>query len=146
MGVQVYINKKIDKYFEDLVLDLSKIPFSFVYDEIKYSGFDNKNFKIINHKKELINKKIEHVFDLLFKEQIKISLCLSYYQSHGFYEYTIWFENISNYDSKLFKEFKSEFFVYGENAVLKGILGDHVNKYKPYAIDLSLQKAEFMSQ
>ncbi len=60
-------------------------------------------------------------------------------------EWTIWFENAGETDSPVLSGFESRLTFAGEAPVLRGILGDHENQYRPYVRDLSEGPATFES-
>lgn len=83
-----------------------------------------------------INGKQEARFCYKLSEELHIVLILAHYPSHGAMEWTVWFENNGTKDSKVITEVKSVIDFYGANPTLKGILGDSVNQYQPYSLDL----------
>ena len=140
-----YVNKKATEWFIGLTKDLSNLPFSFIYDGKKYKGFSPKHFSLKDKVDITINKKqtITYAFDFL--DGITATLVLSHYNTHGVTEWTVWFENLSDKNSGVFEDIRTDLTFDGVNPCLKGILGDHVNKYRPYSIDLTKESANFVS-
>ncbi len=140
-----YSESCFDKFYFSVLDDMGKLPFSFIYSGKTYNGFSSENFslKSKNITKGKGKESAELVFD--FVDDIKISVLITHYFSHGVTEWTVRFKNCGKENTSIFENLKTEIILEGGLPVLKGILGDHVNKYKPYIIDLSKEKANFTS-
>ena len=125
--------------------DLSKLPFSFVYDGKEYQGFSPAYFTLIGKDTTKSDTKETQNYRFSFLQTLEVSLILTHYVSHGVTEWTLWFENTSDRNSGVIENMKTELTFDGNYPVLKGILGDHVNQYSPYSIDLQNNVAEFSS-
>ena len=140
-----YENLQTTNEYRSLINDLSKLPFSFVYDGKEYKGFSPEYFTLINKSIECFCEKETQNFNFEFLKTLNVTLILTHYFSHGVTEWTVWFENTSNENSGVIENLKTELSFKGKYPVLKGILGDHVNKYSPYSIDLQNNFVEFSS-
>ena len=140
-----YANAKESAQYRSLSEDLSSLPFSFVYNGKEYKGFSAEHFTLTS--KEIVqsnDKETQHL-RFSFLQTLEVTLILTHYFSHGVTEWTVWFENISDKNSGIIQELKTELYFDGKYPVLKGILGDHVNQYRPYSIDLQNNFVEFSS-
>jgi alpha-galactosidase len=133
-----------DKY-RALSTNLSDMPFSFVYNGKEYKGFSPQHFTLISKNTLQSGEKETQNFKFTFLQTLEITLILTHYFSHGVTEWTVWFENTSNKNSGVIENLKTELSFEGKYPVLKGILGDHVNQYSPYSIDLQNNMVEFSS-
>ncbi len=140
-----YSNAKATEQYKKLLNDLSKMPFSFVYDGKTYKGFSSKFFSL---KKKEIKKGLDKettCFTFAFVKTLEVTLVLTHYFSHGVTEWTVWFENVSKENSGVIEGVKTELNFEGRYPTLKGILGDHVNQYRPYCLDLQNNLVDFSS-
>ena len=140
-----YTNKNADLWYEKVTSNLKLFPSTFIYDNVKYKGFDEKFFKVVDVKIEKEGEKESKIFTLSFVDDIEIQLVVRHYYSHGVTEWILHFENKGDKNTKRIKELCIEYEVEGKYPNLKGILGDHVNRYKPYTFDLSNNLLEFTS-
>ena len=140
-----YENFQATEQYRTLSADLSNMPFSFVYDGRKYQGFSPEHFTLISKDTIRSDEKETQTFRFLFLHTLEVTLILTHYFSHGITEWTVWLENTSDKNSGVIQELKAELSFEGKNPVLKGILGDHINQYRPYSIDLHQAPAEFSS-
>ena len=140
-----YENFQATEQYRTLSADLSNMPFSFVYDSRKYQGFSPEHFTLISKDTIRSDEKETQTFRFLFLHTLEVTLILTHYFSHGITEWTVWLENTSDKSSGVIQELKAELSFEGKNPVLKGILGDHINQYRPYSIDLHQAPAEFSS-
>jgi len=140
-----YKNPQATDEYRVLSDNLLDMPFSFVYDGKKYKGFSPKHFTLISKDVIQSDEKETQNFKFDFLQTFEVSLILTHYFSHGVTEWTVWFENISGENSGVIEALKTELSFEGKYPILKGILGDHVNQYSPYNIDLQNNMVEFSS-
>lgn len=139
-----YRNPAADKAYERLAGDLGLLPFRFTYGGKKYKGFSFKDFHVKERSKERIGEKEVQTI-VLELSMLEITIVLTHYYSHGVTEWTVWFSNSSEVDSEILEDLYVEVEMPGKYPVLDGILGDHVNMYRPYSHDLVGQRVEFSS-
>ena len=143
-----YENPQSTEWYRQVSANLSQIPFSFVYDGTEYKGFSPEYFTLINKDVMQADEKETQTVTFSFKQGIKVTLILTHYFSHGATEWTVWFENTADKNSGVIENLKTELSFEGKQPVLKGILGDHGNQYRPYSIDLQTtpdNRVEFSS-
>ena len=121
---------------------MEKFPFEFTYGDKRYIGFGN--CELLDRTTEVSDNIETNVFMYLL-DLLKITLKFTHYYSHGVSEWTLWFENVGEDDSKLLSNLESKILFEGDAPKLKGILGDHENYYAPYEKDLSAESVEFVS-
>ena len=119
--------------YDGYINNLGTLPVSFVYDGAAYSGFDPGIFKQQCKTTETTGEKEANIFVLKADGNLTIKVETAYYGNYGAYEWTVYFENTGNADTGVISGLKSADMVFaGENPVLRGILGDHQNQYRPY--------------
>ncbi|MBQ8497856.1 MAG: alpha-galactosidase [Clostridia bacterium] len=139
-----YQNLKADALYADMIVNTEKIPFSFIYDHIKYTGFPTDIFTPVSQNTARIGDK--ETTTLVFAlDVLSVTAVITHYFSHGATELTVWFENVSKENSRVIEELCFESRFHGEKPVLRGILGDIGNQYKPYVRDLSVENVNFVS-
>ncbi len=138
--------RKVIDIFKEYMDNPEKLPVTFTYNNKTYRGF-GKDFKEVSHK--IVNEKIKvkHIIELIFKKNIKITIEAAVYPDYCAYEWTVYFENRGNKNTKVFKNINGADMIFkGEKPVLKGIYGDGGvgnGPYSPYAIDLESEIARF---
>ena len=140
-----YENREADRRYAALCADLTQLPLTFVYNGTRYNGVDPAFF---THKKtdtEPFPGGETKRFFFDFDRGIEMRLALTHYFTHGVTEWTVWFENASAGNSGVFEDLGICAVYEGGRPVLKGILGDHVNRYRPYSVDLTGGEAFFSS-
>lgn len=140
-----YRNKTASAQYRALLDDFSRFPFSFTYGKKNYHGFSDEDFFVQSHTVTEKNGKETHSIAFSLAEELSVTLVLSHYASYGVTEWTVWFENHSDHDSAILEDPRTELTLSGARPMLKGILGDHVNQYSPYSIELSDNFVEFSS-
>ena len=140
-----YTNPQADARYRALSENLSAFPFSFVYDGKEYKGFSPAYFTPKHRVTETADGKETRRETFSFADALEITLILTHYFSHGVTEWTVWFENVSDRNSGVIASPKTDLIFEGKYPRLLGILGDHVNQYSPYSIDLQHQSIEFSS-
>lgn len=134
-----YTNYEINKWIWHCFEHLADFPFCFTYNGKRYEGFTPKNFELLSRSHTKKNKPDERenlVFKFLFDGCLEITLDCKTYTNRGFCEWTVWFKNVSDHDSGVISNPCTTLEFVGERPLLKGILGDHSNYYRPYTIDL----------
>lgn len=128
--------KHQDEVYQKFLKDLSEFPFSFEYNGEKIQCFSKKDFTLLNNVTTCEEDCETSIFEFDFRNALKIKLKLVHYYDFNVTEWTIWFENNSGRESGIISSLKTELKFNGKDPVLKGIMGDHVNRYRPYSIDL----------
>jgi len=140
-----YKNPKAEKSYRSMLGDLASFPFSFCYDGKTYHGFSPENFTEISRSISAEDGKEKTVAVLAFHGGLEITLETAFYPAYGASEWIVWFENAGKTDSGVLSELKSTLLFEGNSPVLKGIMGDLVNRYQPYAHDLEVMPVHFAS-
>ena len=140
-----YRNPRATEQYRAWLQSPETIPFSFVYSGKEYRGFSEACLAFIGKETVSEGEKESTVLSYALGERLKITLLLTHYPSHGATEWTVWFENPSSENSEVIEEPKTTLTLEGAFPVLKGILGDRVNFYKPYCTDLRGNTVEFSS-
>ena len=140
-----YRNPIATANYRQLTEQTGGLPFSFVYGGKEYRGFSDGALVLKDKtvKNEGEKESIRFLYSLDGK--LEITLLLSHYFSHGATEWTVWLENISSENSGVLEDIRTELTFAGGRPLLKGILGDHGNLYRPYCKDLSEAPVEFTS-
>ena len=82
--------------------------------------------------------------NFLFDGQIVVRAETEYDPEFSAYGWTVWFENAGTEDTKVISDLVCADLVFpGGRPLLRGILGDHINQYRPYTYDLCRQDAAF---
>jgi len=122
----------------------SNIPVSFKYDGNVIRGFEDLHFKLSTREEKVDNNVKYSAYTYDFKDDIKVTVLTESYDKYNAFTQTVWFENTGTSNTRNISELKcADMILEGKNPVLKGILGDHVNQYRPYEIDLSERNTEF---
>jgi len=141
-----YTNPEAEKAYRAMAGDLSALPFSFKYGDRAYTGFSADDFTPVGRHAETLGNKEANVFELKADENLDVRVETAYYPSHGAYEWTVWFINGGNSDTKVISDvWAADMEFAGEKPVLRGILGDHENSYRPYERDLAAGRVNFKS-
>ena len=140
-----YRNLTADQWYKKTVENLQEFPFGFTYDGTEYKGFSSSFFFEEDRQTVTQNEKETQTITGLFAKQLRITLIVTHYYSHGATEWTVWFENISDQNSAVLEALKTEWTFDGAQPILKGILGDHVNQYRPYCQELCGSTVTFSS-
>ena len=129
--------------YDGYLNNIKTLPISFIYKDKAYFGLGD--FELID-KKHINGEKEINTFTFKADESLAIIAETAYYNQYGAYEWTIYFKNTGTFDTGVISKLKAADMLFGgENPVLKGILGDHQNQYKPYEYDLSGENINFRS-
>lgn len=140
-----YRNCEADAWYREICREPARLPFFFTYRQRRYHGFPEDALVLASESvgREEGKETCEKVFTL--EDTLRITLKLTHYFTHGATEWTVWFENTSKENSGVLEDIQTELILDGARPVLKGILGDHVNQYRPYAVDLQGSSVTFSS-
>jgi len=143
--IKEYRNILADKEYLSLRDDPALVPFRFTYGGKDYEGFSSEYFRVKDKSVARVGDREDSFTVFQLDGVIEVTLKLTHYYSHGVTEWTVFFENVSDKNSDIIENARVEMTFEGAAPVLKGILGDHVNQYRPYSIDLTSEKATFTS-
>ncbi len=140
-----YSNPAADAWFRRAIDCPAEFPFSFRYGEREISGFPESAFRYLDCSiaEEGPMLRCERTF--LLEDRLRVTLKAAHNKKYGASEWTVWFENVSDGDALPVSDPHVCLTFQGKYPCLKGILGDHTNWYRPYAIDLGAIGAHFES-
>jgi alpha-galactosidase len=131
--------------YEGYIADLGTLPFSFEYDGTVYRGFQARTFRQVEHRRSVQGSKESNLF-VLQAGDLKVTVETAFYAGYGAYEWTVWFENTGTQNSGVIRDMRAADMTFvGTRPVLKGILGDHENQYRPYVRALDESPVHFRS-
>ena len=128
-----------------LIRSPETFPISFSYNNRQYTGFSTEFFRETARRTsaDALRTTTEIVWS--FQDELQVSLKWTEYPSYGGAEWTVFFENTTDRDSGVISELHTELSFSGESPVLRGILGDHENLYRPYERNLTQETVSFVS-
>ena len=141
--MRTYNNPLAEQQYRNLLSNLSLFPLHFSYAGKQYSGFSPEYTTLLSCEVTEVNGKetTYHTFSL--ENTLTITLVSSFYESHGAFEWTAYFENTSDQDSCVLENVHISYKFNGEAPVLKGIYGDHDKYYEPYCFNLAEAPVHF---
>ncbi len=135
-GENMEINRSRTE-FEGYVNNLSTFPTSFIYGDVGYQGFREDKFTIISHSKEITGPREHYVFVMRMSDGLIVTLDTSYYDGYDAFDWTVYFENKGVANSKILRVVNAaDYFIPGDNALIRGIMGDHQHQYRAYVHNL----------
>ncbi len=142
------VNEAVKEEYEGYTSDLSNLPINFVYGDKYYKGFSEDYFGIIS--RNSVNERNGVITTTKLKlysdSCLVVTVETAFYKDYNAYDYTVYFENCGTENSDVLKYVNAmDINFKGTNAILKGILGDHINQYAPYEKDLSKGDVNFTS-
>ncbi len=140
-----YANPEVDAWYRAQLSNLERFPFSFTYDGTRYDGFPADIFRETGRHTSTDENKETDKRVFAFRDGLTVTLKTAYYPVYGVSEWTVFFENTGADNSGLLEKEESTLTFEGKRPVLKGIMGDHVNLYHPYAHDLADMPVHFLS-
>ncbi len=130
--------------FASWVEDPSAIPVSFTYAGVPHEGL--KGFDILSNTclTTASGKSLKAIFSIDENLEAKVEAALN--NEFGEIEYTVWFENKGSSPSGELKNLESVVLDFnGGDPMIRGCLGDHVNKYADYQTPLRDTTVSFVS-
>lgn len=143
--VRSYVNPQADAQYRAMLEHPADIPFSFTYGDRTYRGFADEALVLQQSHTTQNGTVTTTELTYLLQEELTVCLRLTHYASHGATEWTVWFQNRTDRDSKVLRDAKSVVTFEGEHPVLSGIYGDHDKDYAPYRFDLADGDVRFCS-
>ena len=138
-------NPEADAWHEAILKDPALFPFRFCCGGRPIRGFPESEFTRVS--KSVRREKDRETAEFLWRrdDALFVTLVCSHYPLYGVTEWTVWFENRGRRDTEVISDAETVLTFPGKYPVLKGILGDHGNKYRPYALDVAAQRRRFES-
>ena len=136
-----YRNPAADQWYRSLIEKPENFPFHFTYRDIPCSGFAGTPVD----KESENGEKITHTLQWQIDDTLRVTAECAHYPLYGASEWTVWFENPGKENSGILTDVYSSLSFTGAYPVLKGILGDHNNFYRPYAMDVAASPVYFES-
>ena len=144
MSVQNALRKDTYAIYQGLLGSPESFPISFRYGGKVYRGLGELTYVDTATSVTPYGNQTVHTY--MLGDTLKLNVELCYCPEYGEFEYVVYFENVSDKVSERLDEVVSADIRFnGDSPVLRGILGDYVNKYKPYCYDLNTQPASFKS-
>lgn len=135
----------IELEYNEMISNLSNLPINFVYDGHYFKGLNKLYFKELKRESKNERNGVITTITLVYK-QLEVKVVTGLYKNYNAYDYTVYFKNTSTKNSGVIKHFNNiDMNIVGEKPVLKGILGDHVNNYKPYEYNLEEENVDFVN-
>ncbi len=139
-----YRNPRADAWFESVLNDPEGFPFRFTCGGRLIRGFPGAEFEPVD--KTVRREESGVTADFLWRKgDLFVALRCAHYTKYGVSEWTVWFENRGQRDTDLLSEPETFLTFPGKYPTLKGIMGDHGNSYRPYALDLGARRVRFES-
>ena len=141
MSVHDYRNPAADSWYRSATENPETFPFFYSYRDKQYSGFFGKTVRT-----DTENTEIEtHTLCQKLDDTLTVTLRCRHYPLYGASEWTVWFENPGTENSGILTDVRTELLFQGSYPMLKGILGDLNNHYRPYAMDVTASPVYFES-
>ena len=140
-----YRNPQADAWFTSVLQNPAAFPFRFSYDGAPIQGFPERAFTLVS--KSVDRTRDRKTAEICFRkdENLYVTLRCAHDFEFGVSEWTVWFENKGWEDTGVLSQAETVLTFPGKHPALKGILGDHVNAYRPYALDVGTQPRYFES-
>lgn len=134
---------KAKKMYSDILSDVSRLPFTFVYDGKYRNGFEGLEVRETVTETDIGEKRR---FEAEIGRKMYVSAETFFNSEFGEFEYTVWFENRGKNPSKVLSDvYCLDMYFDGEKPILRGNLGDHENWYAAYEHDLTKADRLFRS-
>lgn len=136
-----YRNPDADKWYRSITETPGDFPFFFTYRGVDYHGFTRRAVPEPSDDAGII----AHTLSRKLDDTLTVTLRCRHYSLYGASEWTVWFENPGTKNSGILSDVRSELRFSGSHPMLKGILGDQSNQYRPYAMDVTSSPVSFES-
>ena len=129
-------NPQADAWHEAVLKDLALFPFRFSLGGRIIRGFPENEFACTDRSVSRGDGMETTQIRLQKDDALAVTVRFTHDEFYGVSEWTVWFENRGDRDTDIISDAETVLTFPGEYPVLKGILGDHANKYRPYALDV----------
>ena len=140
-----YRNPQADAWYDKVLSDPAAFPFRFSCGGRPIRGFPRDVFTCVDRRVLREDGRETTEICLRKDDALYVTLRCAHYERYGVSEWTVWFENRGLRDTDVLSDAETVLTFAGEYPTLKGILGDHGNKYRPYALDVADQPRHFES-
>lgn len=140
-----YRNPRAGAWHKAVLDNPASFPFRFSCSGRLIQGFPDSVFTRMDQSVRRENGR--QVTETCFRKDdcLFVTLRCAYDEEYGVSEWTVWFENRGQQDTDVLSDAETILTFPGKYPVLKGILGDHGNDYRPYALDVAAQPRFFES-
>ncbi len=126
--------------FNEVICGEKSLPIAFTYGGKRYIGTGDIACEFMNTDGDSMDAAWR------VDEDLRVRVTAAYCAEYGESEYTVYFENTGDKPTQVLSDIAALYCDFaGDNAVSRGILGDHQNYYAPYEISLDKQAAHFES-
>ena len=140
-----YRNAQADAWHEAILENPASFPFRFYYGGRPIRGFPDSEFLCVEKSVRREDEKVRTEITWRKDGALFVTLHCTHYTLYGVTEWTVWFENRGHQDTDVLSDAETVLTFPGKYPTLKGILGDHGNHYRPYALDVAAQPRYFES-
>ena len=131
--------------FEAWAEDPASLPVAFIYDGQEHQGLTGLELISKDIRKTPAGRTLTARFRLDETVEIRVEALLN--GEFGETEYTLWFENHGTAPSRVLKDIRSAVITFpGADPVLRGCLGDYLNRYADYVTELKDTTVRFVSE
>ncbi|MBQ2036144.1 MAG: hypothetical protein II218_09580 [Peptococcaceae bacterium] len=138
-----YRNPQAEKEYYERIENIASFPFSFCCNDVTYTGFPEEYFSLLSRDVVESDDKVTSTFTFALNETLHIKLLYVFYPLHGASDWTVTFSNPGKENSGILSNARTTLQFEGSYPMIKGILGDHDNWYRPYAMDLTSEPVYF---
>ncbi len=140
-----YRNPRADAWHEMILKNPAAFPFRFSYGGNLIQGFPDSVFTRVDQRVQREDGRETTEICWQKDDALFVTLRCAHYEAYGVTEWTVWFENRGQRDTNILSDAETFLSFPGKHPALKGILGDHGNDYRPYALDVTDQCRYFES-
>lgn len=140
-----YQNPQAAAWHRAVLDNPAAFPFRFSCGGRIIHGFPESEFARVDQSEHREGGRL--VTEIVFQKDdcLFVTLRCAFYGEYGISEWTVWFENRGQRDTDVLSDAETVLTFPGKYPVLRGILGDHGNDYRPYVLDVASQPRHFES-
>ena len=140
-----YRNPLADTWYRSILEDPASFPFRFSCGGSTVRGFPSNEFTRLDTRRR--QERGRETTEIIWQKDdaLFVTVVCAHDPLYGVSEWTVWFENRGQRDTDVLSDAETVLTFPGKYPTLKGILGDHGNQYRPYALDVAAQRRYFES-